>query len=113
MSARREKILALLADDPDDTFLRYSLAMDHRGDGENDRAIELFDGLIADATPHVPAFFMKGQILASDGKHDAARSVLRDGIDAARAQGDAHAAGEMSELLASLGRFGEDDADDL
>ena len=32
-----------------------------------------------------------------------ARTALRDGIEQARQQGDAHAAGEMSELLASLG----------
>ena len=36
-----------------------------------------------------------------------ARDVLREGIEAARAAGDAHAAGEMSEFLASLGALGE------
>jgi hypothetical protein len=30
---------------------------------------------------------------------------LRDGIEAARAQGDAHAAGEMAEFLSSLGEM--------
>jgi len=34
---------------------------------------------------------------------DEARGVLRDGIESARMQGNSHAAGEMSELLASLG----------
>ena len=37
---------------------------------------------------------------------DEARSALRDGIEQARRQGNAHAAGEMSEFLASLGDLG-------
>ncbi len=35
-----------------------------------------------------------------------ARTLLRDGIEQARTQGDSHAAGEMSEFLQSLGRHG-------
>jgi hypothetical protein len=36
-----------------------------------------------------------------------ARAFLRDGIEQARQQGNAHAAGEMAEFLASLGHAGE------
>jgi hypothetical protein len=36
-----------------------------------------------------------------------ARDMLRDGIEAARQQNELHAAGEMGELLASLGSMGE------
>jgi hypothetical protein len=55
----------------------------------------------------VPAFFMAGQQLTRLGRVEEARAALRDGIEAARAAGDAHAAGEMSEFLASLGSAGE------
>ena len=36
-----------------------------------------------------------------------ARAALREGIDAARQQDKSHAAGEMAELLMSLGEAGE------
>ena len=36
MSSRREKIEALLADDPNDSFLRYSLAMELDKEGQLD-----------------------------------------------------------------------------
>lgn len=36
-----------------------------------------------------------------------ARKFLRDGVEAARAQGDLHAAAEMSEMLSDLGQYGE------
>jgi len=105
--SRREKILAMLADDPTDTFLRYSLAMELRSEGSHDESIEKLRDLTVDATPYVPAFFMAAQQLADLDRVDEARDYLRAGIDQARAQGDAHAAAEMSELLTSLGELGE------
>ena len=100
---RREKIEAMLAEDPQDVFLRYSLAMELMKEGRHDESLARFRELQAEDPPHVPAFFMASQQLASLGRTDQARDTLRSGIEEARAQGDAHAAGEMSEFLASLG----------
>lgn len=107
--SRKEKILAMLADDPNDTFLRYSLAMELRSEGDHQASLSKLDELVSDSPPYVPAFFMAAQQLVELGQIDSARSRLRDGIEQARTQGDAHAAAEMSELLATLGSLGEDD----
>ncbi|GAG33502.1 unnamed protein product, partial [marine sediment metagenome] len=103
MTTRREKIEAMLAEDPVDTFLRYSLAMELDKEGDHDASLAKLSELTIDEPPYVPAFFMAGQQFARLSRVEEARSVLRDGIEQARAQGDAHAAGEMSEFLASLG----------
>ena len=103
-SSRKSKIEALLADDPDDPFLRYSLALELEKEGSHDRSLEQLAALQNDATPYVPAFFMAAQQLAKLNRTDEVRAVLRTGIEQARRQGDGHAAGEMSEFLASLGR---------
>ncbi|HEY4235546.1 MAG TPA: hypothetical protein VGM76_19090 [Lacipirellulaceae bacterium] len=103
MASRREKIEAMLADDPGDTFLRYSLAMELDKEGDHAASLVRFAELTHDRPPYVPAFFMAGQELARLDRIEEARTVLRNGIEAARTQGDAHAAGEMSEFLASLG----------
>lgn len=105
--SRREKIESMLANDPKDRFLRYSLAMEMRGEQDFAGAAKVFDDLIADKPPHVPAYFMSAQMLAEQGQIESARMRLRDGIDEARRQDDSHAAAEMSELLASLGEYGE------
>ena len=105
--SRREKIEAMLADDPGDKFLRYSLAMELDKEGANDASLARFAELTRDEPPFVPAFFMAAQQLARLGRLDEARAFLRNGIEAARAQQDQHAAGEMSEFLASLGSAGE------
>ena len=104
---RREKIESMLADDPTDQFLRFSLAMELEKEGRHDESLAQHHGLTRDETPYVPAYFMSAQQLARHGRTGDARSVLRDGIEEARRQKNAHAAGEMSEFLASLGAAGE------
>ncbi len=103
MPTRREKIETMLVDDPSDTFLRYSLAMELDKENEHDKSLEKFRELFADQPPYIPAFFMAAQQLARLERTDEARTALRDGIEQARTQGDSHAAGEMSEFLTSLG----------
>lgn len=107
MASRREKIEAMLTDDPQDTFLRYSLAMELDKESRHDESLAKLDELTHDDPPYVPAFFMAGQQLARLQRIAEARTYLREGIEAARAQNDGHAAGEMSEFLASLGDLGE------
>lgn len=106
-ATRREKIEAMLADEPADQFLRYSLALELEKTGEHERSLELLAALTQDSVPYVPAYFMAGQQLARLQRLNDARAFLREGIDAARQAGDSHAAGEMSEFLASLGALGD------
>jgi predicted Zn-dependent protease len=106
-ASRREKIEAMLAEDPQDTFLRYSLAMELDKEGAHEESQRQFRELMRQTPPYVPAFFMAAQQAARLGQINQARTVLREGIEAARLQGDSHAAGEMSEFLTSLGSRGE------
>jgi hypothetical protein len=107
MPSRREKIEAMLQDDPTDTFLRYGLALEWEKEGNHEASLQQLHGLMRDATPYVPAFFMAGQQLTRLQRISEARTALREGIEHARQQGNGHAAGEMSEFLASLGNLGE------
>jgi hypothetical protein len=105
--SRRQRIEAMLADEPGDVFLRYSLAMELDKEGEHESSLARLGELTRETTPYVPAFFMAAQQLVRLNRTDEARTFLRDGIESARIQGNAHAAGEMSEFLASLGDAGE------
>jgi predicted Zn-dependent protease len=96
-----EQIESLLADDPSDPFLRYGLAMEYAAADEDAVAAEQLLRLIGD-TPYVPAFLQAGQILARLNRFSEACNMLRKGIAAARQQGDSHAEGEMSALLAAI-----------
>ena len=100
---RREKIETMLAEDPGDTFLRYSLAMELDKEGEHESSLQKLADLAQDQLPYVPAMFMAAQQLARLERIEEARTILRDGIEQARVQNNSHAAGEMSEFLVSLG----------
>jgi predicted Zn-dependent protease len=106
MSSRREKIEAMLQEEPEDQFLRYSLACEYDNEDRTDEALALFQGLIADQPPHVHSFLRCAQLLVKLDRIADARAMLREGIEAARQQNELHAAGEMGELLASLGSLG-------
>jgi GAF domain-containing protein len=103
LSTRRQKIEQMLLEEPHDTFLRYSLAMEMAKEHAIEEALELLNELCTQSPPYVPAYFRSAQLLVDEDRIEEARSFLRDGIDAARVQGDQHAAAEMSELLADLG----------
>ena len=93
----------MLADEPGDAFLRYGIALEWEKEGDNEKCVDQLRDLMQAELPYVPAFFMAAQNLAKRNEIDTARSFLRDGIEEARKQGDTHAAGEMSEFLATLG----------
>lgn len=104
--SRREKIEALLKDEPHDQFLRYGLAVEFDNEDRPGEALAIFRGLMTGQPPHVASFFRGAQLLVKLDEIEDARTVLRDGIEIARQQGNLHAAGEMGELLASLGSLG-------
>jgi tetratricopeptide (TPR) repeat protein len=107
MSSRREKIEAMLKEEPGDQFLRYSLATEYDNEERPEESLALFRELVADQPPHVHSYFRGAQLLVKLDRIEEARAMLREGIEEARRQGEMHAAGEMGELLAELGAMGE------
>ena len=104
-TTRIDKIQAMLLDDPRDSFLRYTLAMEYRKLDENEKSLELLAELANDDEPkYVAAFFMAAQQLVELDRLDEARAFLQNGIDEARRQDNQHAAAEMSELLSEIGK---------
>jgi thioredoxin-like negative regulator of GroEL len=105
MNTRLEKIQAMLLDDPNDAFLRYTLAMEYRKLEENEKSLALLTELAQKEQPkYVAAFFMAAQQLVELDRIEDARSYLREGIEEARRQNNHHAAAEMGELLAEIGK---------
>ena len=106
--SRRAQIEQLLAEDPHDPFLQYSLALEYEKEGAVDEALERLGALMRNDPPYVAAFHMAGQIYAKAGRLEEARRVLREGIEAARDQQRQHDAAEMADLLATLGNSPSD-----
>jgi tetratricopeptide (TPR) repeat protein len=101
-TSRMAQILAMLEDNPNDSFLRYALAMEHQSVGQDDQALAQLRELIQRDASYVPAYLQAGQILVRLGESEQACQILEAGIRIARQANDAHAAGEMSGLLSTL-----------
>ena len=99
---RREQLESMLADSPEDTFLRYALAMELESEGENERSLSLHQELIENEPTYVPSFFMSGQQLADLERTDEAMEILKQGVEQAGLQGNDHAKAEMIAFLQSL-----------
>lgn len=103
MSAnRREKIQAMLNASPDDQTLRYMLAMECDKAGDHEDSLALFDELMGQDPPYVPAFLMAGQLLARLDRIAEAKATYATGVAEANKQGNDHAAGEMAAFSDTL-----------
>lgn len=99
---RRQKLEAMLADSPDDSFLRYALAMQCAADGDDAAAVAGMNALLESDAHYVPAYFQLAQILVRLEENDRARQTLTRGIEMARRAGDDHAEGEMRGFLEQI-----------
>jgi Tfp pilus assembly protein PilF len=101
-SQRMRQLQQMLQGQPDDPFLLYGLAMEHKKAGEPTTAIAYFDQVLQRDPNYCYAYFQRAQVQESLGDVEAAKRSLREGIEAARRSGDAHALSEIEAALALL-----------
>jgi len=92
----------ILAQNPNDPFARYGLAMEFVNRGEADAALTEFTKLLQANPDYTPGYHMSAQTLMKAGRDDEARKVLQDGIACAARTGNQHARSEMEALLNDL-----------
>ena len=102
MADRKQQLEKMLEREPNDPFLLYGLALEHKKANELEPALQLLKRVIGIDPGYCYAYFQGGQILAGLGDVQAARNTLELGIAAARQKGDAHAESELSGALAEL-----------
>jgi Tfp pilus assembly protein PilF len=102
MAGRKQQILDMLGDDPNDAFLRYGLGMEYLSEGDQETAFRTFAELTQVQPDYVPGYQQAGQVLVKLGRTDEARDFFRRGIMAAARTGNHHARDEMQGFLATL-----------
>jgi predicted Zn-dependent protease len=99
---RREKLEALLAQNPNDAFTLYGLALEYVNSGDFPTAESYFRRLLAANPEYVPGYQMYAQNLAQHDRADEAKAILAQGMEAAIRTGNQHARSEMEALLSDL-----------
>jgi predicted Zn-dependent protease len=89
----------ILAQDPNNAFARYGLAMEYSNSGQPDRALDEFGKLLSANPDYAAGYFMAAQTLVKANRPEEAKLMLRDGIAAAQRKRDSHAQSEMQAML--------------
>jgi len=89
----------ILAQDPNNAFARYGLAMEYANSGQPDRTLDEFGKLLSANPDYAAGYFMAAQTLVKANRPEEAKQMLRDGIAAAQRKRDSHAQSEMQAML--------------
>jgi Flp pilus assembly protein TadD len=103
MTNRLEALEQILAQNPQDTFARYGVAMEYARLGQFEQAVEHYRALIETKPDYAAAYFHGGQALERLGRLDEARQFYGRGIEVTGKSGDQHAQSELQAALDLLG----------
>ena len=98
-TTRLETIQNLLAQNPNDSFLRYGLAMEYKNSGDLEAALKEFRALLEINSRYAAAYFHGGQTLERLGRIEQARELYREGIVSTTETGDLHTKSEIQAAL--------------
>jgi len=98
-----EVLKSLVAQNPNDSFARYGLAMEYGRQGDLEQAVLEYRGLLAVNPAYSAAYFHGGQALANLGRTEDARQLYVQGLEATTRNGDMHTRSEIQAALDMLG----------
>ena len=100
---RLEVLKSMVAQNPNDSFARYGLAMEYANAGSLEQALEQYESRLGFNPDYSAAYYHGGQALEKLGRLDDARAMYRRGLEATRRNGDAHTHSEIQASLDILG----------
>ena len=103
MNDRMRQLQQMLQRQPDDPFLLYGVAMEHKKGGDAAGALEYLRRVTNKDPNYCYAYYQRGLVHESQGDTEAARKAYQEGIEAADRAADAHARGELEAALEMLG----------
>ena len=100
---RLEILKSMVAQNPNDNFSRYGLAMEYANSGNLEGAVEEYESLLSVNPDYAAAYYHGGQALEKLGRIEEARRMYQRGLEATRRTGDAHTNSELQAALDILG----------
>ncbi len=99
---RIEKLKEFLKKTPDDSFLKYALALEYLKSGEETRALELLNDLLQNDPDYVATYYQLGKFWEGKEQRQQAIQYYVQGLEKAKQQGNRHAASEYQQALDEL-----------
>jgi tetratricopeptide (TPR) repeat protein len=101
-STRLDILKNMVEQNPNDSFLRYGLAMEYKNAGNLEEATRAFRDLMAVNPDYSAAYFHGGQALEKLGKLEEAREMYQQGLEVTTRKGDLHTRSEIQTALDML-----------
>lgn len=101
-SKRLEQIKEMLNDDPSDSFLKYALAKEYEGVGDEQQAIVVFEQLKKEDPDYVGLYYHLGKLYEKNENYEKALSSYDEGIVVCKNQKDFHALSELNTAKVNL-----------
>lgn len=98
-SERMQTLRQMLEKSPDDTFLLYAIALEHKKHSDFPQALEYLNRVLEKDPTYAVAYHQAGLVHELAGDMESARKAYRDGMAVAERKGDLHAKEEMHAAL--------------
>ncbi len=95
MNARIPRLQQFLEASPADPFLNHALALEWIKEGEDQKALQLFEEARTVRPEYVATYYHLGKLLQRLGQEAEALTVFEEGMKAAKAAGDNHSFSEL------------------
>ena len=102
---RVKKLVEMLRDNPDDSFLQHALALEHLKMGEEESARQLFENVLKNDPLYTGSYYHLALLYIRTGEKELALQTFEKGMEACRQTGDKHA---LSELRMAYDDFAEE-----
>lgn len=99
---RVEKIIAMLADNPADSFLQHALALEYIKLGDDAKARALFEEILNREPGYIGSYYHLAKLLERNNDTEGAVKWYEKGMDQAMRSGDKHAFGELKSAWEEL-----------
>jgi predicted Zn-dependent protease len=100
---RLAMLTEILTQNPTDAFARYGLAMEYSNQGDIAKSLGEFGMLLSAHPDYAAGYFMAAQTLMKEDRGEEAKTMLTNGIAAAKRTNNGHAQSEMQAMLDELG----------
>jgi Flp pilus assembly protein TadD len=96
---RIQKLQQMLENSPDDTFLLYAIALEHKKHSDFPQALRYLDQVLQKDPTYAVAYHQAGLVHELAGDLESARKSYREGMEVAARKGNDHAREEMHAAL--------------
>jgi len=102
MPDRVQSLMAMIAKQPSDVFLHYSLGMEYVSTSQFDKAVAEFHNCICLDADYLAAYVESGKAMRSAGQLEQAREMFASGLELAAMQGENHTRDYIQQQLDAL-----------